>query len=306
MLPLLSYPISVMLVDDDPLFLQVLTDFLEKDYPLLTFNSPKDAVNFHEKNIELIPKIKFLRGCSEFDSYDISGHMPVDIDHEALKNMRNYREFAPEIGVIVVDYNMPEMNGIEVCRRLKDFPMKKILLTGEANEELATIAFNEGVIDCFIRKGSEALPSSIKYYLEVLTQEYLSNKTQHLLKHLEIDRLLPVSDPAFIRFFKEWCLKHRIREHYIIDQNANFLLVDENEKKYFFVIHTERTLNSFTDLHDDTEKNKECVEAVRLREKIPFFGENTESWEVDHGNWSSCFHAPNVFQGREKYYWLVI
>ena len=48
--------------------------------------------------------------------------------------------------VVVVDYSMPNMNGLEVCKALEDLPLKFIMLTGKAEPETAIEAFNDGLI----------------------------------------------------------------------------------------------------------------------------------------------------------------
>ena len=62
-----------------------------------------------------------------------------------------------ETSVVVVDFAMPQMNGEEFCRKLgqlKGNSVKIIMLTGEADEEMAVRLFNAGVIDKFLRKGN--------------------------------------------------------------------------------------------------------------------------------------------------------
>lgn len=145
-LPLFSHTLTVALIDDDSLFLEAISALLKENYPLKTFNNPIIAVNFFYNYYSLLPSLKLTRDCTE------------------------------EIGVIIIDHNMPGMNGIEVCRKLKLLPVKKILLTGEGSDKLAIDALSEGIIDCFIRKDSLSLPEDINLSLRRLTQEYLSSQ----------------------------------------------------------------------------------------------------------------------------------
>jgi CheY-like chemotaxis protein len=304
-LPLFSYPLTVAIIDDDSLFLEALTSLLEKQYPLKIFNTPLSAVDFFETYTPLLSSLKLIRGCTELENYDVSGHLPIDLNLTVSKELISNPLRTEELSVLIVDYNMPGMNGLELCRKLKSFPMKKILLTGEGSDQLAITAFNEGIIDCFIRKESLSLPEDITLHLNSLNQAYLSNNTKHLVKHLETDHLLPVSDPEFISFFNEWCQAHRIKECYVIDQNANFMLIDEHNVTSFFITHTERTLNNFIELHEDDHDASSFVQAVKLREQIPFFGEGKESWGVDVSKWGDHFETPKILVGREPYYWSI-
>jgi CheY-like chemotaxis protein len=52
----------------------------------------------------------------------------------------------------VVDYAMPGIDGLRVLQTLLDWPGSRILLTGQADEQIAIRAFNNGLIDQFIPK----------------------------------------------------------------------------------------------------------------------------------------------------------
>lgn len=52
----------------------------------------------------------------------------------------------------VVDYAMPGIDGLRVLQTLLDWPGSRILLTGQADEQMAINAFNNGLIDQFIPK----------------------------------------------------------------------------------------------------------------------------------------------------------
>jgi hypothetical protein len=196
------------------------------------------------------------------------------------------------------------MTGIELCRHLKNTKFKKILLTGEANNELAIAAFNEGIIDCFIRKGSPSLIADIIDYLSALSNEFFYDFSKKLLSHLETNKKIPLSDPVFIKFFKNWQTENHINEHYIFDKHGNMEVIDEKGNKSLFVIHTDNTLNAFTDLHLDDVDAQDYVMEVNQRRKVPFFGVGLESWQYEVSDWSQYFYTPDVLNGREKYYWF--
>ncbi|WP_306251079.1 hybrid sensor histidine kinase/response regulator [Parvularcula sp. IMCC14364] len=63
-----------------------------------------------------------------------------------------------DIGVIVADMKMPEMNGIELLKRVRaEAPdIRRIMLTGNSDEETAIAAVNEGQVMRFLRKPCEA------------------------------------------------------------------------------------------------------------------------------------------------------
>ncbi len=303
-LPLFSYPVTIVWIDDDPLFLASVIQLL-KNARVISFNSPDESIRFFQQYQPLLQKINFMRGCAEIDGYDTLNRMPVDLNVSALKELYGNDERNEEITVLVVDYNMPNMNGIDLCRELRSLPMKKILLTGTADHQQAVQAFNEGLIDCFIQKDSETLTQDILLHLNRLSKQYFVDRSRNLLSHLETDHSLPLSDPIFITFFEDFCKKHEIQEYYLIDKNGNFLLINKEDKRSYFIVHTDRTLNDFIELHQDDMENGSFIRAVELRKEIPFFGEGVESRQLQPSQWNSCFYLPQILQGRQTYYWAI-
>ena len=305
-LPLYSFPLTVALIDNDALVLQALTNLLKAEYHLKAFDNPKKALENFKQYSPLSATVKLLSGCAESENYNLIGHLPVDVKLDGIKTIAHHPLRTEEVGVMIVDYSMPEMNGIEFCRELKSLPAKKILLTGEASNHIATQAFNEGIIDCFLQKGSPSLAEEINFHINSLMQKYRIENAKQLISHLETDYQLPVSDPQFALFFNEWCQTNNITEFYIIDQNANFLLINSNQEKFYFITHTDRTLNNFIEFYEDEKDVCDYVSAVKSREIIPFFGEGRESWDFPFAEWRDFFVTPNVLVGREKYYWFVV
>ena len=156
-------PSTIAWVDDDKLFLEAAANALGNHHSLLMFTAPQECLKFFDSYTALLPTMNFLRGCTDHESYDIIDHMPVDLNMQTLIKLRECQERHQEISIIIVDYKMSDVNGIELCRQLRSLPMKKILLTGEADEQKAVAAFNEGIIDCFISKTSPTLTNYIKF-----------------------------------------------------------------------------------------------------------------------------------------------
>jgi CheY-like chemotaxis protein len=68
--------------------------------------------------------------------------------------------------VAVLDYHLPDLNGLEVARRLKQFqPDCRIVMISSELPSLAALADHEGVVDRFLAK-----PFSKDAILEVIAQ----------------------------------------------------------------------------------------------------------------------------------------
>lgn len=303
--PLFVYPTTIACIDDDPLFLKAISRLFAGQYQIQTFQSARESYDFLMSYQSLLPKPNAVRGCSEAEEYELINHMPADLDFSALKELRKDPKRYAEISVLLIDYNMPFMNGIDLCRSLQDLPVKKLLLTGDAGHCEAVSAFNEGIIDAFVHKDDPKLVKALVLNLQRLINEYFCQKSHHLKAHLELEHPLPISGLTFIQFFRNWCDQHHIQEHYIIDKLGNLLLIDDKENAYYFVVYTDRTLNDFIAQYDDDLNVETFLQLVKRREKIPFFGEGTEGWQLEPKDWPSCFYSPQTITGLETYYWAL-
>lgn len=86
-----------------------------------------------------------------------------------------------EIGCIVLDYSMPEMDGLEVQKRLKDLDSRHsvLLLTGVGDIPEAMAAMRAGAVDCLRKPPTlSALSAALERAEEKLarTQQSLSFK----------------------------------------------------------------------------------------------------------------------------------
>ena len=63
--------------------------------------------------------------------------------------------------LLVLDTSMPTMDGLEALSELVEWPGSRVLLTGQADEQIAVRAFNRGLIDQFIPKQSPDIAGTL-------------------------------------------------------------------------------------------------------------------------------------------------
>lgn len=297
---------TIVSVDDDALVLKAVSQLFDASYQVKTFNNPYDCLGYFNEYTSPLSKVELMRGCREHEYYETSNHSPVDFDVTKLHAISGINDCTDEVSVLIVDYNMPQMNGIELCRRLGSLPMKKILLTGEGDLNEAINAFNNNTIDRYLRKDSPSLGSDLQLYVNDLSRNHYYEYSKPLISHLEADVHLPVSDPVFVEFFHNWCVSNSVREYALIDKNGSFMVVNHKGERSCFVVHTDRTLNNFIALNDDNDDVGLFLSSVSKREKIPYFGVGRESWEFDGEDWDKFFFTPTRLEGKENYYWVVV
>lgn len=301
-LPIFQYPITTVWVDDDKDFLSTIKRKMLTIGVAQYFHRAEDCLNFFNKYINPLSKVDFLFPDHNNEKYWDQEHLPVDFNISNVSKLNNLSPKNTEVGVLVCDYKMPNINGIELCRELKDFKFKKILLTGAAQENSAVAAFNDGVIDRFIRKDYPSLISEINKQLKILTRQYFCEITFPFISCLESDNPSPLTDKFFTYFFDEWCEDNHIKEFYLIDKNGSFLAIDQTGKQKFFITHTEKSLHNFIETYSETKQVSFVLSEMKNGNKIPFFGLGTEAWQVDFDKWGQCFYEARVLNGKQKYY----
>lgn len=305
-LPLFQYPTTIVWLDDDSLFLRVTELALQTHNKLKTFSDSEKCLNFFNCYQAPLTNLAFMNKEANHENYYSANHIPIDFNVSSIVKLREHKERINEISLFVCDHLMPKICGLTLCSKLQKFPMKKIMLTGIVKDDEAIQAFNEGVIDKFIRKNSPTLHEELNTYINKLIRQYFCEKTNALLSHLETEQKLPLSDPMFIAFFDDWCSKNDVKEFYLIDKCGSFLLVNSKNKINYFVLHTEKSLNDFTKIYDNVLETQPLIQSISNRTKIPFFGDDQEAWKFQTNDWHKYLYTPNIFDGRERYYWSIV
>lgn len=305
-IPLAYHPTKLYWIDDDSLFLDVAMDRFNERYAITAVSSPKQAMSYFQNYCSYINKADFFSGCTDYEGYDFANQLPVNLDFNVLRDRLNDPKKINEIAVVVIDHQMPEITGLELCKFLSGMPAKKILLTGDADSKAAVDAFNEGVINCFIRKDDPELDSALVYNVDKLTREYFIDQTKYIASHIEVDVRLPHSDLIFANYVANLVRERNFVEYYLADKNGGIIFKDENGNEAYLVVHTDKSLNDFVDLHNDNGEAFSFLKSVIDRRKIPFFGVGMEFWGKEVASWASCFYSPNILEGRDKYYLALV
>ncbi|MBF0523710.1 MAG: response regulator [Deltaproteobacteria bacterium] len=108
--------------------------------------------------------------------------------------------FVFDIGVI--DYQLPGMNGLELCRKIRDkgFSFPLVMQTGEGAEGLAVAALKSGVNDYLVKDAQDTYLNSAQAALLELVDRFRDRlPREHIEKAMELAQssLDMASDPAF-------------------------------------------------------------------------------------------------------------
>ncbi len=301
-LPLFFYPTTWVYVDDDKTLLKTIGSFLSNHNHIKLFDSPNDCFHFFSENKIFLSASSFIKCISEDENYGLLRSSPMDFDVTQISKLEKNKNES-EISVVIIDYQMNEMDGFTLAEKIQNFPVRKILLTGNVQEKKAVEGFNNSLIQRFVQKGQENTSNKLLQYLQEQTLEYFCNITMPLLSYLESENKMPLSDPTFIDYFETYIQVNKIKEYYLIDKEGSYLCINEYGKRSCLIVRTPRSINNLLNIYK-IDKSIEIADLTSLKnfEKIPFFGISVESWEVKPEDLKKYLYSFETLEGREKYF----
>ncbi len=307
LIPVLYHPTTLMLVDDDSDFLNSLALALSSQFKCRCFTYAQHAQEFLMTTPQLgVSKIKYLQFEYQ-DICDFSVRVQLSGLYQEIFNPKRFEETC----ILVVDYDMPSMNGLELARALKSkLPVKIIMLTGEADQETAITAFNNKEIDQFLLKSASDYHEKLIRYIQQLQREHFLELSKGILDPLNSVINPPLQNKQFIELFQMVCSEHKIIEFYLLDESGSFLMLDTAGKETWFIVRTAIDMETFYELAaGEPDVPQETLQALHDKTKLVFFPKRAEfippqeDWVIEDAillKGSDIYYC--VLPGKDKYH----
>lgn len=212
-LPLFHSPGSFSFLDDDPDYLQMLALMLPARWHVrlhtrvgdcLAQLLPESAAWEDDAWAQQLVIDRWRQGATPL--------VPQVLDYWASHAHLRYAL----THACVVDYSMPEMNGLHALAALSDWPGLRVLLTGQADEQIAVDAFNRALIDQFLPKQS---PDVAERLLTVL--RHMPSNANTRASQIWRGTLTPVQNaqlrvPSTARALQQLLQQHGLVEHVVL------------------------------------------------------------------------------------------
>ncbi|MBA5605488.1 response regulator [Duganella sp. FT3S] len=304
-LPVYTHPTLTVLVDDSDSFLKSLSFQLD---PMLA------SKTFHDTSVAL----DWLTQSRQRDdvplhvNFDTQNQPPdqcnVALDLERIYRISEQRQRFATPSVLVVDYSMPQMNGLEFCQAVQHLPCKKILFTGAADEKIAVTAFNRGLIDRYIKKSDDNALDILEIEIAALQKAYFAEQSETLRELVVLHNYQFLGDPALVQLVEELSRSKGFVEHYIFPNPTGILFFDKAGQPTLMMIETEQGMSAQYEIARDSEAPPSLLNALEERRVIPFFsdadGDGMYSSTVGE-HWHRYCQPAQVCHGREAYYWAL-
>lgn len=295
-LPMCYYPTTVICVDDQKSFLSELKNSLDQNYLTRFYSNPHQVIRYFSE-YQANP---FIHQCMIADedaqqqNY-LSHHIDLRTIHQQIYNPTRFEQ----VSVLVADYAMPPMNGLECYSAIDDPYLKKLLLTGQAQHDLAVKAFNDKRIDHFIQKSQPNLMRTVNDIIHRLQLNYFID-----LVDKSVMGQMPASlhDPAFIQLFSRLCQENGIVEYYLLDNQGSFLLLDRDANPFWLLVNSDAEMASLTAHAQGEEVSTRIVDALEKRQCVLYL-HGGEDFSVSADNWGDYLYPATMLEGNTKYYY---
>jgi CheY-like chemotaxis protein len=306
-LPCCYFPTTIALIDDSQAFLDTLSLKLDKNLVFKTYNKSEQAL----ESIQNISssKNKIHTFLSEFSSNEIDINSVTDhlfhINTASFsQELYNSNRFSL-LSVALIDFYMPTMNGRELCQQLIENPIKKIMLTGQADHREAVKLFNEGVIDVFIQKDTPTMYQEINIAIKKMQLDYFQQLSQGIMNTLSMKHNSALADSIFKNFFYDFYNNKGFAECYLLDIFGSFLFLDSKANPTWLIIKSEQELHEFCDIAIGKRAGSSIVDRIKKKEAMPILLN-----ELDHmqpvAEWHRYLYPIKCLKGENNTYYYAI
>ena len=260
--PLFHRPGTVVFLDDDPDYLEMLALVLPRQWHLRLFLRPPEAI------AHLLQEPPFW----EADAWN---------QQQLIENWRDGKPLIPQIlgywskyteryalsRVCVVDYSMPGMDGLQALAELGDWPGSRVLLTGQADEQVAVRAFNHGLIDQFIPKQT---PDISRRLIEAVDRLLFTSHARHAQTWrvtLKPEQNALLRAPGLANWLSDFCARHWV-EHVAIGEPFGVLGMDAAGKISWLQLETRDGLPALAELAEVAGVAPDAVAEIRSGAKL--------------------------------------
>jgi len=296
-----DHPTTVVIVDDNDWFLHTLDLRMPADMSYLSFHDARAALK-HVNTRSPLPPISercFSSNGSASAWKDPMIQLDLTLIEQEIKNPERFMRTS----IVVVDYAMPEMNGLEFCREVTDRSIKRVLLTGVADEKLAVQAFNDGIIDRFLPKNEDGALDLVVKFTRDLQRRYFLEQQKALEDSLRADPPQFLSDAAIVRHFAALQRKIEFVEHYLVGDPPGFIFVTASGLLYRLVVLSDRDVEAQVEFAKNAGAPRSILDSLSTRDKVGFFFDDPQGAGEEGLCWSDYLHDATPVVGRER--WLT-
>lgn len=260
--PLFHRPGTVVFLDDDPDYLEMLALVLPRHWHLRLFMRPTECI------AHLLQEPPFW----EADAWNQQQLVELwregkPLIPQILGYWSKYTERYALSRVCVVDFSMPGMDGLQALAELGDWPGSRVLLTGQADEQVAVRAFNRGLIDQFIPKQTQDISRRLIEAVERLLFDAHPRHAQTWRVTLTPEQAGLLRAPGVAGWLSAFCARNWV-EHVAIGDPFGVLGMDASGQIGWLQLETRDSLKGMAELAEVAGVPAAAVAEIRTGHRL--------------------------------------
>lgn len=169
--------------------------------------------------------------------------------------------------VCVVDYAMPGTDGLTVLNTLLDWPGSRVLLTGQADEQIAIQAFNNGLIDQFVPKQATDITRHLLGVLRRLAQAPHPRLNTLWRGVLRPNQLSLLQIPSVAQWLRDYTHHHWV-EYVVIGEPFGLVGLDMAGQVHWLQLEPTSSLPDLADLAASAALGMDVVQSIRAGQRL--------------------------------------
>lgn len=297
-----SHPSTIVIVDDHARFLRDMEINVPRDVLYKSFEDPREAMN-HINDFGGVEKNLVHRAMSLHSQAGERVLLEVNIGLLEDGIMDANRFNLPT--VLITDFMMPGLDGLELCAGITDQQVKKILLTGKAEENTGIDAFNSGLIDGFVMKSRDDAADVVFNLATQLQEKYFTDLQNPWLGGSGMITTF-FDDAGAIARIQEIMEEGSYIEHYLTTNPFGYVVVTADGKIGRIGIFGEEEMQAQVALAKATNAPVSVIDKLQNRSHAAMsYAMEPTSYQVDEYPWSEVICPCEKLLGVQDW-WLAL
>ena len=260
------HPTTIIFLDDNESFLQSLDLELPGHWACRTFTDPVVALEFFRQPVPLPPLMDRAFSLYRASPDQALIHLDLGMIEQEINHVQRFQHNS----VLVVDYSMPTIDGLQFCEALDDPFIRIAMLTGVADEKLAVEAFNAGLIHRFIPKQAADPVEAVRKFVTELLHEYFNQYSSRLKSTLAINPPEFLTDPAVAGFVESLMEDNGLVEYYLVDEPPGLLMLKANGEIWRLAVLNAKEMRAQAEQAADFHAPGPVLQAMQSGQSIAF------------------------------------
>ena len=268
------HPTTVCFVDDNQSFLNSLALEMPNHWSYRGFFEPLKALAFLQQPPSLEPLVDRCFALENRANAEPVIHFNLGTIEQEINHLARF----DRVSVAVIDYAMPQMNGLELCAAIDDPYIQKAMLTGVADEQVAVAAFNDGLIHRFAAKHKLGSAQEIVTFVEALQQIFFSQHTTRLQDNLALDAPRFLLDETFAVEVHRLMRDRDLIEYYLVDEPPGLLFLNAAGELFRLLVIDAAQLADQVSFAEQHRAPARVIEQLRSGQSVGYFWDTPDNY----------------------------